>query len=77
MIAKSGVCSVAWISQRLPEPLTRVQIPADPLSLLEENSGNRGEIPILLFFSLKTTYFLSPPFCGFIAFAIQSTGAWL
>jgi len=30
-----------------------------------------------LFFSLKTTYFLSPPFCGFIAFAIQSTGAWL
>lgn len=24
------VCSVAWISQRPPEPLTRVQIPADP-----------------------------------------------
>lgn len=25
-----GVCSVAWISQRPPEPLTRVRIPADP-----------------------------------------------
>ena len=24
------VCRVAWISQRPPEPLTRVQIPADP-----------------------------------------------
>ncbi len=25
-----GVCSLAWIGQRPPEPLTRVQIPADP-----------------------------------------------
>ena len=24
------VCSLAWIGQRPPEPLTRVQIPADP-----------------------------------------------
>ncbi len=30
------VCSVAWISQRPPEPLTWVQIPADPLSSLGE-----------------------------------------
>lgn len=34
MIAKLGVCSVAWISQRLPEPLTRVRIPTDPFSLM-------------------------------------------
>jgi hypothetical protein len=26
------VCSVAWISLGLPEPLTRVRIPADPFS---------------------------------------------
>ena len=28
--ASSGICSVAWISLGLPEPLTRVRIPADP-----------------------------------------------
>ena len=28
--ATSRVCSLAWIGQRPPEPLTRVQIPADP-----------------------------------------------
>lgn len=27
---KKWICSVAWISQGLPEPLTRVRIPADP-----------------------------------------------
>ena len=28
------VCSLAWIGQRPPEPLTRVQIPADPYFLI-------------------------------------------
>ena len=30
-MSKRWVCSVAWISLGLPEPLTRVRIPADPL----------------------------------------------
>ena len=37
----SWVCSVAWISQRPPEPLTRVQIPADPL-LYNKNNKDIG-----------------------------------
>ena len=38
----SRVCSLAWIGQGPPEPLARVQIPADPFCSLGENSVNRA-----------------------------------
>ena len=44
------VCSLAWIGQGPPEPLARVQIPADPFCSLGEKPVNRPKIGVLLIF---------------------------